>query len=186
MPHPAPPVCVKTKPGCLGPLLEEAARREGVLIEPSAVRADGKRIGAITANDTVVGTIEIPESEGVIDPGAEGDGEGLDGDGEEGDESREEEEEEELHPTKIKLPSGAMIPYDVLIGVSIGSGGKGKRRWWGLRGAANDGDGRKLAAGNGHHGGSQNADDIGGERANGNSTRVGNSRARGKAHNDTG
>ncbi|CAM9805880.1 unnamed protein product, partial [Laminaria digitata] len=120
-------------PGCLGALLEEAARAEGVLIPASspsgvAVRADGSIIDSITANNTK-GTIEISDDGAIIDPGR---GEGTvsgDAAGEEGEgESQEEEEEDENgddndnHPTRIRMPSGAWMPYDVMVGVSIGSG----------------------------------------------------------------
>ena len=147
-----------TTAGCLGALLEEAARVEGVLIPAEVLRSDGKTIGSITANNTK-GTIEISDDGAIIDPGR---GEGTangEASGEEGD--SQEEDDEDKHPTRIKLPSGAWMPYDIMVGVSIGNGrGNAGRRFWGLRGSADAGNGRRLADGDG---GGEEGGEEGGE-----------------------
>lgn len=159
----------RTATGCLGALLEEAARAEGVLIPASsssgaAVRADGKTIESITANNTK-GTVEVSDDGAIIDPGR---GEGtVNGDaaGEgEGDSNREgdggDDDYDDNHPTRIRMPSGAWMPYDVMVGVSIGGGtGSSARRFWGLRGSADAGDGRRLADGEGGGEGRENGED---------------------------
>ena len=124
------------EPGCIGALLEAAAEREGLLIPPGAA----PRVRSVTANNTL-GTIDIPDSRGVIGPGGGG---GNDEDLA-GEDDGTVDGDDEDHPTRIQLASGAWIPYDVLIGISIetGSGagsGRGNRGWrrGGLRGAARD------------------------------------------------
>lgn len=156
---------LRLRTGCLGELLEEAARAEGALIPASSssggnVRSDGRTIGSITANNTK-GTVEVSDDGAIIDPGREegtviGDaaGEG------EGDSRKEDEEDDgDNHPARIRMPSGAWMPYDVMIGVSIGGGhGSSGRRFWGLRGSGDAGDGRKLADGDGGGEGGENSE----------------------------
>ncbi|CAN0346096.1 unnamed protein product [Ectocarpus sp. 13 AM-2016] len=95
------------KPGCLAPLLEEAASREGVLILPT--------VRSITAN-TTLGEIDT-DPEGVIVGGPNQAGEGGAGGG---DDENEEEEEDDRHPSKIQLPSGNWMPYDVMDEAAVG------------------------------------------------------------------
>lgn len=102
------------------------------------------RVSLITSNNTL-GTIDIPNSRDVIGQGR------TEGGDENNEESYDEEEGEgsgdsdEKHPSRIQLASGHWIPSDILIGVSIGSGGsigaEGKELG-GLRGGARDGDER--------------------------------------------
>ncbi|CBN75034.1 hypothetical protein Esi_0064_0097 [Ectocarpus siliculosus] len=103
------------KPGCLAPLLEEAASREGVLILPT--------VRSVTAN-TTLGEIDT-DPEGVIVGGPNQAGGGGAGGGD--DENEEEEEEDDRHPSKIQLPSGNWVPYDVMDEAAAGSaeGGEG-------------------------------------------------------------
>ncbi|CAN0126186.1 unnamed protein product, partial [Ectocarpus fasciculatus] len=98
------------KPGCLAPLLEEAARREGVLILPT--------VRSVTANVTL-GEIDT-DPEGVI---VGGPGQVAGGGGGDDADDDEEEEEDERHPSKIQLPSGNWVPYDVMGGGAGGGGG---------------------------------------------------------------
>jgi len=123
--------------GCLAPLLEQAALREGVLIVPgqssSSSSSSSKAAfagGTVTANNTV-GEIDVGAGGLIVGPTNPPVGQG--------EEEGEEDGEDDGHPTKIRLPSGSWIPFDVVIGVSVGDGGSGRgKRWWGLRGGAND------------------------------------------------
>lgn len=128
-------------------MLEAAALREGVLIppDPSPSASAGGFTGTVTANNTL-GEIDASPG-GVIVPPSGAAGE-------------HEDEEDENHPTKIQLPSGNWIPYDVMIGVSIGDGSvnpRGRHRWWGLRGAKNDG--KRVDKGDGSGGRRKTAED---------------------------
>lgn len=102
------------------------------------------RVSLITSNNTLR-TIDIPNGKDVIGQGGTVGGDGNDEDfyGEEGGEGNG--ESDEKHPSRIQLASGHWIPSDILIGVSIGSGGRigaeGKELG-GLRGGARDGDER--------------------------------------------
>lgn len=121
------------------------------------VRADGRTIGSIVANNTK-GTVEISDDGAIIDPGR---GEGaVNGDAAgEGEGDSQEEDDGDNHPTRIRMPSGAWMPYDVMVGVSIGGGhGSSGRRFWGLRGSGDAGDGRKLADGDGGGEGDENSE----------------------------
>eukprot|EP00752_Nemacystus_decipiens_P010525 g9373.t1 len=130
-------------PGCLAPLLEEAALRERVLIPADPTPLPKTFAGTVTANNTV-GEINTSAGAVIVDTGNGNGG---------GDNKKNDEDEDENHPTKILLPSGSWLPYDVMIGVSIGGqGGGGSRRWWGLRGAAVDGKQGQGGDGKGAHG----------------------------------
>lgn len=135
--------------GCLASLIEEAAMREGVLLPPPSrpplwITADGSdppTADAMTVNSTA-------------DLGNHGNETKTDEDG-----------------TRVVLPSGASMPYDVMIGISMGRLFKSERhgKVFGLRGTKStpkaggksfgDGDG----AGRGRRRAQEDAEDGGEE-----------------------
>lgn len=104
--------------------------------------------------------------------------------GEEGTGDYSEDDDDDEGRTKIQLPSGNWIPYDVMVGVSIGDGGMSGSNGWGLRGSAKrskttDGSGNRRRdrrtdedhvddGGGGGDGDAENASAVAGESVSAN------------------
>lgn len=140
---PSPAAAFLSVPGCLPLLIEEAAAREGLLLPPASgggpssraplwVSVDGSdpptpNVDAISVNSTT-------SDGGVADLSSPRDGTN----GTSTSKNSANETDTVNDGSRIMLPSGASIPYDVMIGISIGGfrkSSRGGKKEWALRGA---------------------------------------------------